>query len=839
MATFHGTYGDLSAAFLQRGRRAADPKLRRRRRQRAALIGLAAAGLAVIAVINLSARLGAGVQQDAETSQRETAAPRLDVIIDARWLSSTLGLGPVSHTWLANALCMPARLGVFQNNPESDHSGSTAGAIIVDDAATARRLNANWGLRNAALIGGAGVGRAAVARSMAAGRGFLLAPGSALWLQDLRDAVFTRAASNATDRPGVHTDPTCDVAVAGASSSILAVRPTPAGRLFADALLRCEASKPGLAARKSGPADRGGGATQAAAAPASEPVFSDACLRQAVASTPDVRTCSSRHQPSFHMSTHTFDTTGPAVTGLWPATVVVESANAASATDLQDRGLWSLAPDGTCPAERERLRAASHSSSQPSPFSLRIRVLTMGRPASLRRLLDSLTAADYLGNRVALDFLVDAPPSNATAAAHAETLAIVSAFTWPHGSLSIDIADRPRGLANQWTAWRPDGDEEACLVLEDDLEVAPTFYAWSMARLTAYWAGVAHRDNLPSSRLAAISLSHQNKVVGEIGGLQMYGKTDIGALLADGAPSAYLAQQVSSWAPILLPRPWRHFVHWWENERAALPARRCVNGTEEGPSPCLPGLASNQWWAKAPGTMWTVWWHRFAAAAGYVFLYQDPRAGPPQAVNHKEPGEHFKVKQNADGELSTATSTGGPAPSWGSRPSVDAPALHTLPVYDLHMRPLGLAGGSGLRALALRASFYEHARTLAGSCEGVEMPDSQRRWLQREEGIYRPQNAATHAAPHSTGNGIAAPRPQTSGKSEASGPSQKNTNETPSPSQGKEEEPRRVHGRATVNPSSPSRLQTTSIASSRPQRRPSQVAPATTALPGASPPHAV
>ena len=158
--------------------------------------------------------------------------------------------------------------------------------------------------------------------------------------------------------------------------------------------------------------------------------------------------------------------------------------------------------------------------------------------------------------------------------------------------------------------------------------------------------------------------------------------------------------------------------------------RRYLNGSQTGPSPCLPGLASNQWWAKAPDTMWTVWWHRFATATGYVVLYQDPRTGSAQAVNHKEPGVHFKVKQSANGVQPGRLSGGPSEPS-----SADLPKFATLPVYDLHMRPLGPAGASGLRALALRGDFVAHAPTFGGSCEWVAMTASQREWLDREEGI--------------------------------------------------------------------------------------------------------
>jgi hypothetical protein len=129
----------------------------------------------------------------------------------------------------------------------------------------------------------------------------------------------------------------------------------------------------------------------------------------------------------------------------------------------------------------------------------------------------------------------------------------------------------------------------------------------------------------PPARLAAVSLSTQNKIVGEAGGgVQAYGRAGVGDVLGDGGgrplPPFYLGAQASSWAPILLPRPWAHFLDWFGDGRLALPGATGgggANGSSSSstpPSPCLPGLASNQWWARAarPGAIWTAWWHAFA-----------------------------------------------------------------------------------------------------------------------------------------------------------------------------------------------------------------------------------
>ena len=712
-------------AFLQQGRSTLGSKWRRRRRKPGSTVLAVVAGLIMIGMFSILCRLGRRRARYAGAGDETSSAvvANLDIIIDARQATRS-----GSASWLPNALCLPARLGVFTRSPGS-------ATILVNDHAAAAWINSDSWLGDAARAGNADGGRRAAAAAMAAGRGFLLAPASALWTQDLRDALFLRTASNATDRPGAHVDFTCDVAMGGHETSVFGVRPTRGGRRFVEAAMQCEAAQAAAApgGRKSGPA--GLVLAPLAQPDARPPIFSHACLRAAVDSTaPDVRVCDLTH-PAFQMPLDAFGKRGPAKTGLWPAAVVTEPG--VSAGDLQAHGLWTLAPDGTCPVSLSRKPQSIAAAPPPPPSSRRIRVLTMARPASLRRLLDSLLAADFLGDTVSLDLVVDAPSGGdaadavAAVAAHARTVAMVTDFKWPHGPVAVDRAVTQRGLTNQWLTWHPDRDDEACLVLEDDIQVAPTFYAWAKPRLAAYWAGAARGggDDLLTSRLSAISLSLQNKVVGEVDGVQVYGKTDIGRLLGDGAPPAYLAAQVSSWAPILLPRPWRHFVSWWEGQRTHLPTRRHLNGSQVALSPCLPGLASNQWWAKAPDAMWTVWWHRFATVTGYVVLYQDPRAGPAQAVNHKEPGEHFKVKQSVDGALPQGTDG---FTRDGS--DIDLPDLAALPVYDLHMRPLGPAGGCGLQTLALRGDFVAHAPAFGGSCEWVGMTKWQRQWLHREEG---------------------------------------------------------------------------------------------------------
>ena len=108
--------------------------------------------------------------------------------------------------------------------------------------------------------------------------------------------------------------------------------------------------------------------------------------------------------------------------------------------------------------------------------------------------------------------------------------------------------------------------------------------------------------------------------------------------------------------------------------------------------------------------------------SGYVTLYAVPGRGLPHAINHNEPGEHFRTKAAADGAL-TGNGAGGATASAHLGPP---PPFSTLPVYDLHMRPLGPAGGpGGLRALAARAAVGGGFGDGGCGCPGMSRQESE------------------------------------------------------------------------------------------------------------------
>ena len=117
------------------------------------------------------------------------------------------------------------------------------------------------------------------------------------------------------------------------------------------------------------------------------------------------------------------------------------------------------------------LAAPATSYNTSASVSLRAVVITYNRAKSLERLLLSLKAAHYDGDRIDLDIWIDKPASGAEH--DADTVLVSSTFEWPHGVKTVHLQPRNFGLGGQWRdTWQPDADtKEIGLILEDDLEL--------------------------------------------------------------------------------------------------------------------------------------------------------------------------------------------------------------------------------------------------------------------------------------------------------------------------------------------------------------------------------
>ena len=198
-----------------------------------------------------------------------------------------------------------------------------------------------------------------------------------------------------------------------------------------------------------------------------------------------------------------------------------------------------------------------------------ILVLTMDRHEHLRRLLRSLNSAHYNGATFRLEIQVD------SSAHSTEVERVAHTFDFKHGSKSVRLANRQRGLAASWyEAWEPDSLSQRAIILEDDIVLSPYWYAWLRQAWDKY-GGL--RD------LAGISLQRQT--------------------LIPCTPSKQM-EIVNRHEPFLFPlvgsigfspnaRVWKEFLKWIKE----LPHDYDVS---------VPALITSTWWNKLDKRhMWT------------------------------------------------------------------------------------------------------------------------------------------------------------------------------------------------------------------------------------------
>lgn len=110
----------------------------------------------------------------------------------------------------------------------------------------------------------------------------------------------------------------------------------------------------------------------------------------------------------------------------------------------------------------------------PSSFKIRyfIKVLAFNRPVSLRRLLLSLSMADYGNETVSLDILIDGNRTFDEGIIVSKVEEMALEFNWCCGIKTVYRYPTNQGLVRQWyNSWDPEIDTDVAFVFEDDTEV--------------------------------------------------------------------------------------------------------------------------------------------------------------------------------------------------------------------------------------------------------------------------------------------------------------------------------------------------------------------------------
>ena len=219
-----------------------------------------------------------------------------------------------------------------------------------------------------------------------------------------------------------------------------------------------------------------------------------------------------------------------------------------------------------------------------------IKILAYKRAASLERLWLSLLEADYLGlHDISVEILIDGPRSPAEAPLIEQVVALARSFEWPFGSKEVTVSDANNGLAKQWfLAWSPISEREVAFVFEDDIEVSPLFFRWSMTAIELYYDTQqidAHASLLKAiradieydrlNRTANTNSTRLDQYVKEFAGIPiLYGiclqQQHVDALRYPqrlrvvNTNLPFLYSLIGTWGPLLLPLPWMAFKEWSE-----------------------------------------------------------------------------------------------------------------------------------------------------------------------------------------------------------------------------------------------------------------------------------
>ena len=112
--------------------------------------------------------------------------------------------------------------------------------------------------------------------------------------------------------------------------------------------------------------------------------------------------------------------------------------------------------------------------------SVQISIITNNRPHSLLRLLRSLENARYFGDTLDLRL-------NMEESADPITKQLAADLRWEHGTVFLHHRIAHGGLLTAvLESWYPRSNDSYGLILEDDIEVSPLFYAWLKLALLRY-----------------------------------------------------------------------------------------------------------------------------------------------------------------------------------------------------------------------------------------------------------------------------------------------------------------------------------------------------------------
>jgi hypothetical protein len=225
---------------------------------------------------------------------------------------------------------------------------------------------------------------------------------------------------------------------------------------------------------------------------------------------------------------------------------------------------------------------------------------------------------------------------------------MVEDLSWPRGSLFVHHRIIHGGLLPAVVeSWFPSSNDTYGLLLEDDVELSPLFYAWAKMSLLRYrYEVVWHicntftdpnnpRYGKPNDRsplMFGISLYQQKNIELPPEGRRVFNARTLFA--SNGLPdptTPYLSPVPCSWGAVYFPEHWREF-HTYLSFRLSEYSMK-INQI------VVPGVRSNKWTKS-----WKKYFIELVYLRGYVMLYPNYNDFVSLSTNHLEVGSHVKIR---------------------------------------------------------------------------------------------------------------------------------------------------------------------------------------------------
>ncbi|KAG8682956.1 hypothetical protein FRC09_016411 [Ceratobasidium sp. 395] len=288
---------------------------------------------------------------------------------------------------------------------------------------------------------------------------------------------------------------------------------------------------------------------------------------------------------------------------------------------------------------------------------IELAVVTHDRPWSLARLLNSIKRAHYFGDAVNIVI-------NLEQTADLQTRRIAETFSMNLNGGHVAVRHRivHAGLMTAVVeSWHPHGNHSYGVILEDDVELSPMFYAWIKFCVLRYRYDTRNNQ---SSQLYGVSLYQPKVTELRMEGRRMFDPKGIFSKLELEYPhTPYLSQVPCSWGAVYFPEHWREFQRYLALRLSEYSMPKFFN--------------------------------EMVFLRGYVSLYPNYVHFVSLSTNHLEMGEHVPANVNQEKQAQyflplmqdTAIARLYPETERGVKfldlPAGNLPLWSTLPVLDL------------------------------------------------------------------------------------------------------------------------------------------------------------